>query len=99
MMFLFCTPLLQAEEINGDRISELKNMVLHDCGGCHGITLTGGLGPALTQEALKHKDNKALLDTILDGRPGTAMPPWNIMLSETEAEWIVSQLKAGALKP
>ena len=33
---------------------------------------------------------------ILHGRPGTPMPPWKEILSETEAKWIGKQLKSGA---
>ena len=37
--------------------------------------LTGGLGPALTREALADKPLESLAATIFHGRPGTPMPP------------------------
>lgn len=37
------------------RQQELVRMVRQDCGSCHGLRLTGGLGPALTREALADK--------------------------------------------
>lgn len=61
------------------------------------MRLTGGLGPALTPEALRTKPQSALVATILSGRVGTAMPPWRPFLTEAEARWLVVQLLAGDL--
>jgi cytochrome c55X len=77
------------------RASELKNLVRQDCGSCHGLTLRGGLGPALTPEALAGKSPEALALTILHGRAGTPMPPWKPFLTEVEAQWIVQSLQQG----
>lgn len=74
---------------------ELIRMVRNDCGSCHGIRLTGGLGFSLTPDALREKPDSALVATILYGRPGTPMPPWQAFMSEPEAEWIVDNLKLG----
>lgn len=77
------------------RQSELAHLVRHDCGSCHGMTLNGGLGPALTPQTLAHKPATYLTRVILDGRPGTAMPGWHLLLSEAEAAWIVDRLLKG----
>lgn len=77
------------------RERELVRLVRQDCGSCHGLTLKGGLGPALLPDALRDKPVESLRATILRGRPGTAMPPWRAMLSESEADWIVQYLLAG----
>lgn len=73
----------------------LIHLVRQDCGSCHGLTLQGGLGPALTPAALAGKPAEGLAATILGGRPGTPMPPFRGMISEAEAEWIVQRLMAG----
>ena len=73
----------------------LIRMVRNDCGACHGMRLTGGLGPALTRAALADKPLDALAATIVHGRPGTPMPPWRAMLSEGDARWIAEQLARG----
>ncbi len=78
-----------------ERSQELVRMVRQDCGSCHGLTLRGGLGPALLPETLRDKPPDGLKYTILLGRPGTAMPPWKTFLSEAEADWIVAQLLRG----
>jgi len=77
------------------RQSELVHMVRHDCGSCHGLTLAGGLGPALLPDALAGKPIEYVERVILDGRPGTAMPPWRGMVSDEEARWIAQQLQNG----
>jgi len=70
-------------------------MVRQDCGSCHGMRLTGGLGPALTQQALAAKPADYLAAIITHGIPGTPMPPWNALLSDVEALWIAQQLSSG----
>ena len=77
------------------RRAELVRMVRQDCGSCHGMRLTGGLGPALTREALADKSLEGLAITIYQGRLGTPMPGWRSMLSEPEAQWIAERLQAG----
>ena len=77
------------------RQAELLNLVRQDCGSCHGLRLEGGLGLPLTPPALKEKSPEALKQTILHGRGGTPMPPWNPFLTEAEAGWIVESLLKG----
>lgn len=86
--------LVQAQP-NADRQQELKSFVRQECGFCHGLRLTGGLGSPLTPEALMGKDFDALVATILYGRRGTAMPGWQPYLNEAEAKWIVRALMDG----
>ena len=77
------------------RQRQLLRMLRQDCGSCHGLHLTGGLGPALTARALKDKPPESLTATIVSGRPGTAMPPWRRFLSEAEAQWLVARMREG----
>jgi cytochrome c55X len=77
------------------RQTKLIQMVRHDCGSCHGLTLAGGLGPALDAQTLRAKPAEYLQSMILRGRPGTAMPAWAGLLSEQDARWIAQQLKSG----
>ena len=80
-------------EIPPDRAAELEHLVLQDCGSCHGLTMKGGLGRPLTREALAEADRDTLALIVLDGLPGTAMPPWRPLLTEAEALWIADYLK------
>lgn len=79
----------------GERERELVRLVRQDCGSCHGMQLTGGLGQPLTPEALRDKPADSLVATVINGRPGTPMPPWKTILSTEDAEWIVRQLQDG----
>ena len=76
----------------------LSNLVRQDCGSCHGLTLRGGLGKPLTPDYLAQWDRNQLVHIILDGVPGTPMPGWRPLMSETEAGWIADVLKQGALR-
>ncbi|MDP2267206.1 MAG: cytochrome c [Thiobacillus sp.] len=77
------------------RQAELLHLVRQDCGSCHGLRMEGGLGLPLSPLALKDKPPEALVQTILHGRRGTAMPSWRPFLSEDEAGWIVEILLKG----
>lgn len=77
------------------REAELRTLVLQDCGSCHGMTLRGGLGKPLVKQQLRDIAPESLAAIILDGIPGTPMPPWRGLLSETEAAWIAARLKEG----
>jgi len=77
------------------RQKELRDLLLQDCGACHGMTLKGGLGPALTPEALAGKSPEFLRKTITQGRPGTPMPPWGNLLSDSDIDWLVQTLLRG----
>jgi cytochrome c55X len=83
------------QELSPQRRAELIHMVRQDCGSCHGMHLTGGLGPALTPEALAGKSFDSLVWAVLKGRPGGAMPPWAAFFSEDESAWVVDQLMKG----
>jgi cytochrome c55X len=78
-----------------ERERELVRLVRQDCGACHGMTLAGGLGPPLLPAVLRERPQEALVQTILHGRPGTPMPPWQPFVSEAEARWIVDRLLEG----
>ena len=77
------------------RQAELYNLVIQDCGSCHGLTMKGGLGSALLPKNLEGKDVESLTEIVLDGLPGTPMPPWRTQFHDGEARWIVEQLKKG----
>ena len=81
-----------ADGIDAEKQHELEHLVLQDCGSCHGLTRKGGLGSPLTREALEGMDRQVIAEIILDGMPGTAMPPWRPLMTEEEAYWIADYL-------
>lgn len=86
---------LALAEVAASRQSELMHLLKQDCGSCHGMTLKGGLGPALLPAQLAGKPIEYLVATILEGHANTAMPGWKTMLTTDEALWIANQLKQG----
>lgn len=94
-LFFCCALPVQADGLSVARQQELTRFVRQECGFCHGLRLTGGLGSSLTAEALKGKPTEALISTILYGRTGSAMPGWAPYLSEADTQWIVDALLRG----
>lgn len=82
-------------EMTSTRQNELLYFLKHDCGSCHGMTLKGGLGPALLPETLAGQPRDYLVTTIMEGRKDTAMPGWSSMLTRSDAAWIAEQLQQG----
>ena len=78
--------------------SVLSRLSSQDCGSCHGLTRKGGLGRPITPQALADADPEAIAGIILDGVPGTAMPPWRPLITEDEALWMANYLKGGKHK-
>ncbi len=79
-----------------------KGKILYDqhCPTCHGA---GGKGdgpigqtlipPAANLTLLGEKSDAAILDTIRNGRPGTAMPSWKEYLNHSEMNDLLSFLR------
>lgn len=84
--------LVAAGSMPDPRAAELEHLVRQDCGSCHGLRLTGGLGSPITPEALAGREVEDLMPLILDGLPGTAMPGWRPLISEEDARWIAEYL-------
>ena len=91
LMLAFALPA-QAGEVAPARAEELRHLVRQDCGSCHGLRLTGGLGSPITAQALAGRDPNELAMLILDGLPGSAMPGWRPLLTADEARWIADYL-------
>ncbi len=90
--FFVAVPETAPAQIGQSRAGELQHMVIQDCGSCHGLTMKGGLGSPLTPESLEGSEPQTLALIILNGVPGTAMPPWRSLLNEQEALWIADYL-------
>ena len=84
-----------AEPVSIERQHELRELLHQDCGSCHGMRLTGGLGPPLTAQALQGKSRELLIATVSEGRAGTPMPPWGFEIGRDEATWLVERMKEG----
>ncbi len=65
------------------------------CAGCHGDKRQGvsGFAPELTPDGLERLNHAEIQDILLNGKPGTAMPPFEAMLSQEEIEALVRLIK------
>ena len=97
LSLLIMAPLAANEDISSNRQQELRNLLVQDCGSCHGLTMRGGLGPALLPTVLQGKSAEYISSVILNGRPGSAMPAWRSLLSPAEARWMADRLLQGEL--
>ncbi len=96
LVFCICvaTPVMaRAEPISADRKASLDYLLRHDCGSCHGMTLQGGLGPALLPERFADLDIDSIASMILIGNPEKAMPRWENLLSISDARYLAERLK------
>ncbi len=78
-----------------ERQQQLRQILSQDCSVCHGESLQGDLGPALTAESLAGKSEDELVQTIMEGHDETAMPPWWWMLDGNDARWLVQYIRGG----
>lgn len=99
MAALLLLPTSLAAAPDGQRQAQLENLLKQDCGSCHGLRMTGGLGPPLTRQALAGKSRELLIATVTQGRPGTAMPPWQALLDQQDIAWLVDLLQQGYPSP
>jgi cytochrome c55X len=87
---------LTESRIGDARQQELIYLLHQDCGSCHGMRLTGGLGPSLLAADMRAKPDSYLRHVISKGIPDTAMPPWEPILSPREIDFLVTTLKQPA---
>ncbi len=95
LLLLLPGPAVAEEAPPAERRTELLYLLRQDCGSCHGMTLAGGLGPALLPEALSDRTVEGLAEVIRAGIPGTPMPPWGFEITGEEARWLARKLKEG----
>lgn len=93
-LYAMSSPAL-ADAPGAERQRELVRFVRQECGFCHGLSLGGGLGSALTAGPMRERPAEVLAAAIQHGIPGTAMPPWAPYLSAADTDWIVEQLQQG----
>jgi hypothetical protein len=76
LFLLALAPAARAEDPTPGRQQQLLRMVRQDCGACHGMQLTGGLGPAITASALADRgfDMVAVLGRV-EGWATCRTPP------------------------
>ncbi|MEO1937912.1 MAG: cytochrome D1 domain-containing protein [Sulfurimonas sp.] len=64
-----------------------------ECQGCHGPNHEGGVGSDLRPKVIAKKNAYMLAETILNGRPGTAMPQFKEKFTKADADKMVDYLQ------
>ena len=72
---------------------DVEKMFEKECQGCHGPNHEGGVGADLRPAKLEKKNAYTLAEVILDGRPGTAMPPFAEKMNQADAQKMVDYLQ------
>ena len=91
-------PGLADEHPDARRQAQLRHLLLQDCGSCHGLRLTGGLGPALTpRPCAASRANRWSPPCSWAVRKPRC--PWAGLLSEDDAGWLVDRLIEGEIAP
>ncbi len=82
----------QPEGKKEDYLALGKKLYAERCVACHGADAKGGIGPDLTRKEFKYgKSEKAIAETIAEGRPG-GMPSFKSDLSHEKIEGLVKYI-------
>ena len=72
---------------------DVEKMFEKECQGCHGPNHEGGVGSDLRPSQITKKNSYVLAEAILNGRAGTAMPPFANKMNKGDADKMVDYLQ------
>ena len=72
---------------------DVEKMFEKECQGCHGPNHEGGVGSDLRPKVTAKKNAYMLAETILNGRPGTAMPQFDNKFTKADADKMVDYIQ------
>ncbi|MDD4854621.1 MAG: cytochrome D1 domain-containing protein [Sulfuricurvum sp.] len=76
----------------GESKMDVAKMFEKECQGCHGPNHEGGVGSSLDPKVISKKNAYLLVDTIMGGRAGTAMPSFKDKMNKDDADKMVDYL-------
>lgn len=76
----------------GESKMDVAKMFEKECQGCHGPNHEGGVGSSLDPKVISKKNAYFLVDTLLGGRAGTAMPAFKDKMNKDDADKMVDYL-------
>jgi len=77
----------------GTSSMDVEKMFEKECQGCHGPNHEGGVGSDLRPKVTAKKNAYMLAETILNGRPGTAMPQFDDKMTKADADKMVDYIQ------
>ncbi len=93
MMSVAALSFVSAGLFAGTSNMNVEKMFEKECQGCHGPNHEGGVGADLRPSAIARKNSQMLAETILNGRPGTAMPQFKEKFSKADADKMVDYIQ------
>ncbi len=88
------TPAAPMEPAGAGDPAKGEELFVKSCSSCHNPDAKGGsLGPTLVSADLAAQNDDFLRDTIINGRTGTAMPPWGSVLGAQDVEDVIAWLR------
>ena len=91
MYLLALTLAFMTQASGASEVGSGRKLFEKSCGACHGENAQGGRGPSLTGEMRHGASDEEILHNILNGIPGTGMPPFP--MPDEEARAIVAYLR------
>jgi mono/diheme cytochrome c family protein len=89
------TPTGPAEPVAAGDPATGADIFATRCANCHGPDANGGpLGPSLIGAEAAANSDDFFRQTITNGRPGTAMPPWGNVLSPQNIKDVVAFIRS-----
>lgn len=76
----------------GESKMDVSKMFEKECQGCHGPNHEGGVGSSLDPKVISKKNDYMLVDVILNGKAGTAMPSFKDKMNKDDADKMVDYL-------
>jgi putative heme-binding domain-containing protein len=89
--------LLLVAPVFGQEAEAGRKAYLSFCANCHGAQGLGGRGPSLAQPLSRAPDDEALTRVILQGIPGSEMPPTRLI--EQEVRDLIAYVRLLAREP
>ncbi len=77
----------------GTSSMDVEKVFEKECQGCHGPNHEGGVGSDLRPKVTEKKNAYMLAETILNGRPGTAMPEFKEKFTKADADKMVDYIQ------
>jgi cbb3-type cytochrome c oxidase subunit III len=85
---------------NTSEIEQGRDLYRQNCTGCHGLEGSGNgpaaaaLAPSPTNFREERPAKAYALQVLKDGVPGTAMPPWEVQMSDAQREAVVAYIES-----
>ena len=80
--------------IAGTSNMDVEKVFERECQGCHGPNHEGGVGSDLRPTVIAKKNAYKLSEVIMNGKAGTAMPPFKEKMNKDDADKMVDYLQA-----